>query len=695
MKIDNIILNNFGSYEGETIFDLQCSGQKNIVLIGGKNGAGKTTLFTAMRLCLYGHLSMGYKNLNAFYVRAITKLINNTAKLNKPAKAYVKMQIKISNGQELDTYILKRFWQLNDNLSETFEVSKNGCNLDSSTIADFEKYILSLIPPELFNLYFFDGEKIADFFLTDGSSTRVKDAFLTLCGYDIFDIMRRNFKRIGTGNDEHARHLEEYMQAKKSVADLKDEIEQINIRLNESIVNLSNCDADITSLDKEYSQKGGLTQQEWEERVQIIKEEEKKREIWSLQLKKWANEIIPFLILQDQLNKIKEQINREKNSLKYQSLCEILTTDKIRHLLGDKIDEIKRVAFDEFGNDSERILDLSLEQSAIVNNQIDKIFTIKKEDIFNYKELIQQSREISIRIRNELDNSSVGNAQEYIANRTRLVETKHNLQNEIGLLQNQLDGKIEALQNVELLFSRSKKVLEESIKKESIIDISAKSILMLDKLQNVLYQKQINKVEDFFRNEISVLMRKENFIDDIVIDNNFNVHLYKNTSIDKDSLIKAIKTRTMNQLKEYFGEKAVSSIIETTGAANIPGMINYYQHGANDEVVLPVEIDKDSFSNGEKQIFIMALYKSLINLCISEVPFVIDTPFARIDTEHRENITKYFFSRLNGQVFILSTNEEIEASHLDILKDKIAATFMLENNDNKRTLVTKGTYFEV
>ena len=30
------------------------------------------------------------------------------------------------------------------------------------TVADFDKFLFSIIPPELFNLYFFDGEKIAD-----------------------------------------------------------------------------------------------------------------------------------------------------------------------------------------------------------------------------------------------------------------------------------------------------------------------------------------------------------------------------------------------------------------------------------------------------------------------------------------------------------------------------------------------------
>ena len=155
---------------------------KNIVLIGGKNGAGKTTLFTAMRLCLYGYMSMGYKSSNSFYIKAITKLINNSAKISRPAKAHVSMNLEMNNMHGVDTYTLYRKWVLAESLTESFAVSKNGVELTADEIADFEKYILSLLPPELFNLYFFDGEKIADFFLNEGSGTRIKEAFLTLCG---------------------------------------------------------------------------------------------------------------------------------------------------------------------------------------------------------------------------------------------------------------------------------------------------------------------------------------------------------------------------------------------------------------------------------------------------------------------------------------------------------------------------------
>jgi hypothetical protein len=237
--------------------------------------------------------------------------------------------------------------------------------------------------------------------------------------------------------------------------------------------------------------------------------------------------------------------------------------------------------------------------------------------------------------------------------------------------------------------------LEDELKKASINDISARAIVMLDKLQAVLYRQQIDKVESFFRTEIQTLMRKTHFIDDIYIDNNFNTHIYRTDAVLTEKLKDALHTNSEEQLSAFWGAKALQELYRFSGATSYNDVISFFDSASQTSVTLPIEIDKASLSNGEKQIFIMALYHSLVSLCNHELPFVIDTPFARIDTEHRHNISKYFFSKLNGQVFILSTNEEINSSHVQILEDKIAATYMLENTDNKRTVVLKNSYFEV
>ena len=218
---------------------------------------------------------------------------------------------------------------------------------------------------------------------------------------------------------------------------------------------------------------------------------------------------------------------------------------------------------------------------------------------------------------------------------------------------------------------------------------------MLDKLQQTLYTRQIKKVEEFFRKEIKILMRKTNFIDDIQIDNDFNIHIFRNEEIEVKRLLAAFRTNTDQQVIAMIGNVAYQYIQNLSAASDSVSIIQFFKNFDKDKIMLPLEIDKTSLSNGEKQIFIMALYHSLIQLCNHEIPFVIDTPFARIDTEHRKNISTHFFSKLKGQVFILSTNEEINLTHMQILKDKIAATYMLENTNDKQTVVINNKYFEV
>lgn len=308
MRIRNILLYNFGSYEGETIFDnLTTDDNKNIILIGGKNGAGKTTLFTAIRLCLYGHRSMGYKSINSYYNRAIVKFFNNNAKLRRPARSYIEMQIELSNGHEIDIYTLHREWLLDEILTEKHYISKNDVSLTEVEIADFEKYLLSLIPLELFNLYFFDGEKIADFFLEEGSNSRIKDAFLTLCGYDTFEIMRKNFKRVSAGKTNTTPDLNAYLVAKEALEHAKQEHNDLQARLKQCADELDFCESEITALDKAYHQGGGVSQEEWNQRLITIKEEEKKRESYNALIKRWANETIPFLMVRDQISAVKNK----------------------------------------------------------------------------------------------------------------------------------------------------------------------------------------------------------------------------------------------------------------------------------------------------------------------------------------------------------------------------------------------------
>ena len=353
------------------------------------------------------------------------------------------------------------------------------------------------------------------------------------------------------------------------------------------------------------------------------------------------------------------------------------------------------LAYEQIGGTEETILDLSLEQNVSILAQINTILAFDPEKIKKYKNAIKKSIAFSAKLRQELDNSNIATVQTYMMRKAELFEQKSDLLNRRVELELQLAQQKETLQKAETTLAKTQSKLEGDIKKASINNISAKAIVMLDKLQKILYRQQITQVEDHFRAEIRTLMRKTHFIDDIRIDDDFNIHLYRYEGISADLLRDALAVDSEDHFKETIGTEALKELQRLAGSSATEVLSLYCADLAGQKIVLPIRIDQASLSNGEKQIFIMALYHALVQLGRHEIPFIIDTPFARIDTEHRHNISKHFFCELKGQVFILSTNEEINFDHVQIMKDRIAATYMLENTDNKRTIVVQDTYFEV
>lgn len=70
-----------------------------------------------------------------------------------------------------------------------------------------------------------------------------------------------------------------------------------------------------------------------------------------------------------------------------------------------------------------------------------------------------------------------------------------------------------------------------------------------------------------------------------------------------------------------------------------------------------------------------------------------DTPFARIDKEHRGKILSQFFKKLNGQIIILSTDEEIVGDYRESISDIVSNTFVLNHTANGNTEILANTYF--
>lgn len=701
MRINKVTLFNFGPYEGLNEFDISGQSDKGrIVLIGGKNGAGKTTLFSAIRICMYGYREGGYQSLNSYYKKKVKKLINDKAKREDSADSYVEVDFAVIRGTETDIYVIKREWKIDGaDILENVSVLKNGNLLNVDEINDFENYLLSIIPPELFDLYFFDGEKISDFFLEDGSNSRIKNAFLILCGYDNFEIMYKNFKRLGIGNKTDGEIIKRYTDSKEKMESAVRLFEKVKCEIDEKQQEISSIKAEIEELERRYRDKGGVTMEEWNDHFLQLKQEEQYREVRNEWIKKAANDIIPFIILKDKLKELSEMIEKEESTYEQGALkemCrkilhEVLSDMKIDKAFEEEIQTEVDCAISKMDS-TDIILGLSLEEKRLITGQLYNLMNLDKKDVLSNRKEIRKSIARSKKLREVIENSSVNSVQEYFSHKEELLR-KH------AIMVESLNGLIQYTKDVEIdmelqkeIFKKDSRMLEEELKKESLNSVSAKAILLLEKLQERLFSTEIEKVEVLFMGKIKGLARKSNFVDSIKIDDEFNVHLFKKVKISSESLLQTVQKMDEEIYKKEYGIYHWNALLEKFKVKEKKELLHKLQK-SNRDIEVIYELDKSKFSNGEKQVYIMTLYWSIMRLCKQDVPFIIDTPFARIDSEHRANITEKFFNDLSGQVFIFSTNEEIIGPHLEILSDNVQAKFLLENIENEKTTICANAYF--
>ncbi len=696
MKIQRIKLKNIGPYvdENEFVFT-NTDANKRMVLIGGKNGAGKTTLFNAIKICLYGCVAFGYETINSKYLIEVDKLINSAIKLQKNGEAEVNLDLLLDDGKYNDIFTFIRKWKVGaKRLTEIFEVRKNNQVLSVTEREDFNNYILHLLPPNLFRFYFFDGEKLNDFVFNGNKDSDFKEAFLKLCNLDTMEIIRENFRRISRNKTkenssfsyEYDACLKEDEMATVRVESAEDEYKNIE----KSILSI---DEQLIQVEKSYTKGGGISKKEWRSMQEQISKEEARREERRKWLKDIANNVLPFIILRSKLVELKDQIALEHKSQINLNLHSTIDTPEVRNIISKVLqdcgielsnDITDKIIYDisnyssQIGN-IESILNLSDFDRFEIIAKINSLLAFDTGRIKEATDDIDASLKCVKRIRKKIERSNIENYDEYLQKKSELNEQKAKLIQQLL----ELDKELQQLRANKAItsskLSKAKSDYEAVLKKQSINDISARALLAFDELQEILYEKSIRAVEQEFQIRFNRLINKSDLIDGIHIDENLNVLPYR------------VKKFSAKEIKKSLLDNGSEYIIAQIGLYAFEVLQEKLLNGI-DEFELPVEV-KQQLSAGEKQIFVMALYQALSHLNKINVPYIIDTPFARIDGEHREKILINFFKELKGQIIILSTDEEIVAHYKHVVSDIISDTCVLNHTSDGKTQIRANTYF--
>lgn len=659
MNISAIYLENFKTFNGKHRIeglDATLSEEKNIILIGGLNGAGKTTLLEAITLCFYGnratHLypTRGAKNEN--YNAYIISLLNNNVKNQNPIwRKNLSVEVFLSNvrlvGDVGRNISLKRYWEIDitkNKIEEVFEISENGKRMEGVEQGEYEKVIDNILPYNVSQFFFFDGEKIQDFAADPEVefARSLKDILgISLYG-QLYDDIKQVRSRIINVNNKNGnlgqKKKEKELELEKEIGkaeDYKIKIEQ----LEEEIEKLNK---DKEEFEYETRRLTGITAKNREEFIKRKAELEKEQELLEVEFVKRSREYLPFMLARNLCEELDMQIRKEEEYM-HRQVVKKSTEEKVIRIVERIFDDeppppqpllteqksfyrekAKDVLLGEFvkvekDNDITVIHHLSTNDYQKIRSELNKI---KNEIISPLKKTMQRLKEIEIEI--EKIRKSEGYSGNNQPDILELFDKIKNISERIGAKKQEikeLEHEIDESQRrqSELKSDITNLEREVDIQRKHKIEIEYCGVLCnaIEEFQN---RYQASKVEHLKKSVLEMwtkLARKEDQVAgiEIIPDRNFEIKLY--------------------DAKKH-------------------------------------EIDKTKLSAGEKEIYAISLLWALVQASGRQIPVIIDTPYGRLDSIHRMAIAKEYFPNASHQVFLLSQDEEIVGEYYDAIKPRIA-----------------------
>ncbi len=243
MKIISLKMKNFRQFYGEQEINFSTDKDKNITLIHAENGVGKTALLNAIKWCLFGETTPNFKDPDI--------LLNLSAKKEKASIVFV--EITFEEDQKI--YVCRRTLKERNVLAfQVWENSRNG-HIGSYPINDTELFINTIIPKDMSQYFFFQGEGIGK--ITSAGSTgnqKVKDAIHKILG---FTTAKQALKDLNEIKAEYSRELgkadnsAEVSELSQQISALQDSMHKANSRLDSCIENIAMCDSKIKEIDEQ------------------------------------------------------------------------------------------------------------------------------------------------------------------------------------------------------------------------------------------------------------------------------------------------------------------------------------------------------------------------------------------------------------------------------------------------------------
>lgn len=667
MILTNITLTDFGVFRGQQVIKLAPRGRRPVTLFGGKNGAGKSTLLEAVRLGLYGPGAVGSRISKDDYLNYLAKKVHSNPNcLIQPTQASVAVEFLYSDTDGLHAYAVKRSWERRaaNKVVEDLQVERDGKPLDEIAAEHWQDFVRDLIPPGVSQLFFFDGEKIQHLAEDTTDQETLAEAIKSLLGLDISERLKVDlgiyFSRVAkpAHNKQYSRETD---VLQREIANTKQKLDDaVRVRERQE-TKLTELRRSIARVEEKISSQGGsfarnretLIHQQASSKARINQLEDSVRELCA--------GLLPFAVAPALCNQLRDRLLLEERSLQKEAGRALLEPAKVEIL--------KRIQDDAFWVG---LTDIPNGRRTEIQNRLVRAFD----------EPLSMEQGEHAKVVHELAASERRQLLSWIDQTLNTIpRTTHGIAAELERLYRELHRVEEALRKIpsdEVL----KPLLEELHTLHQRLSQAGKLALIKDEeiksLELKLYELQRRykqaaeklAVEATHAARIRIIPRVQKVLDE-----------FEAALIDKKVLhLQSAVTECFNTLCRKKDTLRRITVNPKDFSVTLFDKQNR-------------SIPKPQLSAGEKQVYAISMLWALAKTSGRPLPIIIDTPLARLDSDHRTLLVQHYFPRASHQVLILSTDTEVDQSYFSKLRDSVGRSYRLEFDPAESSTTIRSGYF--
>ena len=665
MILKNLRLTNFGVFSGEHTFDLEPKPSKPIVLFGGKNGTGKSSLFEAIRLCLYGARANRLASRNEYIDYLNSRIHSNSSLVIQPGFAEVAMEFGYTDLGEVRSYEISRSWSRHNGhrTPESLTLRCDGKPMNEVSEEHWQDFVQDLIPSGISELFFFDGEKIQELADDQSDNHALDHSVRSLLGLNLVDRLQADLNIYLSKVSKSTKDLDLKNRLEKLEQDRSTTIAEVQTaeeRHAESLGQIRAIQRSIETLEKQIASEGGAFAKNRGKMEKRKADVEASIDRHENDVREQAEGLLAFALIPNLCDGLKAQLEAEEKAHRLRD-SQSMVSD-LRSALADKIkdetvfenvkslsDEAKKVIQSEFLRVTAETLRIPLPATPIVH----ELSAPGRARILGW---VSEARtQVPPKMR------KTGQELE------RLYRELHKIQKHLR--------KVPAEETL-------KPLLEKLNAHNRELREASQAALEFDNQLKEQRQRQ-STLERVYSKELEKLAAAATMTSTIQLVPRIHgvLNQYRKELIEKKiGDLQSAATECFNCLsrkKDHLRRVRINP--------------------ANFEVVLldskNRELKKDQLSAGEKQIYAISMLWALARTSGRPLPMIVDTPLARLDSDHRKLLVQEYFPRASHQMIILSTDTEVEEKYFTELQPHIAHAYHLDYDElEKHSNVTPG-YF--